>query len=584
MPRKLSELTILVYWWTWRWPWVSAADIARVTGLRPSMVSNVLRRGQRRGWFVSARLGRVFDAVDRYALTNEGVEALHELFGWERFWWHTAAGLRALARRLDVLELAYFYLPDFWRSNAVSRPTAWVYQEVGPTRTELVETSMWDSVLVQFCWMKSGPFEAIASYSNGTSDSMMHIPLLWRGPFQKPSQVSWVRHEMKGVLVEDKRWPDLPQAHVLGTFYPGMVIFCPDRVSAAMARRTWAESLTTREHATRAAIIEAETGQVVQAMQPPMDCWETYYLPPHGPVLTDDSPPVLAPSSRAYLSTNGERAWSLFRTVDGSPGVTLDQLAALADVKPDVAGELLELMLAAEVLLRRTGGFYQHTSGRGLLADSQRQTRARTKRRSGVYAAPGGQYRRAQRVHNQGQAQVLIELRRHGFPAYPTYGIPIDRHLRGRLIRVVPDGCAVLPPGVVVVIEYERSATTTQELERKSWNYLLLAESGHPLPVLFITETVEAAENLVRLRIPYLLVTTMETVQTGPHGRALQDGAIISGPDSGCWSYWYSDRDAPSTRVPIDLWAQIYAQDDDRQEWRVSLDRPFMFLPKPPWD
>ena len=48
------------------------------------------------------------------------------------------------------------------------------------------------------------------------------------------------------------------------------------------------------------------------------------------------------------------------------------------------------------------------------------------KRRWGVYQEPGGEYTRAQRLHNQGQLAAILALRRHGFPAFPTMGIVIE--------------------------------------------------------------------------------------------------------------------------------------------------------------
>ena len=91
MPRELSADTEYVYWWLWHWPWASAADIARITGLKASTVSNALKRGETKlGWFVSARLGRVAPVAARYVVTNKGVAELHERFDWKPFWWHTA--------------------------------------------------------------------------------------------------------------------------------------------------------------------------------------------------------------------------------------------------------------------------------------------------------------------------------------------------------------------------------------------------------------------------------------------------------------------------------------------------------------
>ena len=94
MARELSANTVHIYWWLWRLPWASAADIARVTGLKASAISNALTRGETKlGWFASARLGRVAPVVSRYVVSNRGVEELQARFGWETFWWHTADGV-----------------------------------------------------------------------------------------------------------------------------------------------------------------------------------------------------------------------------------------------------------------------------------------------------------------------------------------------------------------------------------------------------------------------------------------------------------------------------------------------------------
>ena len=129
MPRALSEDTNFVLWWLWYLPWASAADIARVTYLTEGAVSNILNRRRKRGWLLSARLGRVFDAVDRFVFSNTGVQEVQTKWGWQVFWWHSPASLRRLARRLEVVEMAYFYLPGLWPSNLVSEDTCWVYED-----------------------------------------------------------------------------------------------------------------------------------------------------------------------------------------------------------------------------------------------------------------------------------------------------------------------------------------------------------------------------------------------------------------------------------------------------------------------
>ena len=88
--------------------------------------------------------------------------------------------------------------------------------------------------------------------------------------------------------------------------------------------------------------------------------------------------------------------------------------------------------------------------------------------------------------------------------------------------------------------------------------------------------SITSAKNLAALRCPMLLAADMDSVQAGPHGKAvMQDGALSAGADSGCWWYWYGNRDAPSSTAPIDLGAQLYVQDPQRMGWRVPLDNPF---------
>ena len=323
MPRELSSDTKRIYWWAWRWPWASAKDIARVTGLNPRAVSNALTRGreERRGWLLSARLGRTSQAADRYVFTNKGIEEMGIQFGWEPFWWHTAEAVRALARRLEIVELAYAYLPGFWQSNAVSSPKCYVFWEwedtawqTGETiiRPEMIETDWSNAVLLGFCWLQNGgPFEAVASYYNGNRDhGLVHIPIMWRGSFQGPDDISGVLQDMEKVLVEDKRWGEtafnpgyrwpLPWGHC---FLHG-----PRRRSGAAAKLVGEQRERNKSSAARAtlAIIDAQ-GQVVHTMLPPASRWSALRPPPpHVGELKDIKSAVDSLGKRAYPTVNGK--------------------------------------------------------------------------------------------------------------------------------------------------------------------------------------------------------------------------------------------------------------------------------------
>ena len=83
-----------------------------------------------------------------------------------------------------------------------------------PDRRELqlVELNWYQAALLDFHWLEKGPIEAIASYTNGyRSNEYLRLPVLWRGNFQKPSDIASVREDMGKVLVEDERWLGLPR-------------------------------------------------------------------------------------------------------------------------------------------------------------------------------------------------------------------------------------------------------------------------------------------------------------------------------------------------------------------------------------
>ena len=589
MPRSLSERTVDIYYCLWDLPWACAADLTRFTDIPAPAVANVLLRGVRKGWLLSARLGRVHDAVDRYVFSNAGVEEFETTRGWRRYWWHTSGGLRALARRLEVVEMAYLYLPVLWQSNLVIAPRAYVVRHTQlagePVMDVSLEQSDWSSgSLVRLRWLRSGPFEAIAVYSNGDpGDGLIHLPVLWRGDFQKPQDISQVRRDMKRVFSEDPRWGSLPlNQSAFESSWPGMIVFCPDRAAAAVLHRNWVESPGDHGFIATPAIVDAQ-GQVTRAMRPPAAYWWKFEDPPSGGPLKNIGRTVELLSQGAYAAVNGRQAWRTYRCVEGCHGIELDQMATSVGVGPTAQRGLVEPMVNSNVLTVRAGGHYLDVSGRGLLADSQRRTPSRAIKRFGIYTKRGGEFRRAQRLHNQGLAETINQLRKHGFEAFPAGGIPIDYGHGSRLIRVVPDGYVVLPPGVVVALEYERSAKSQSDVNDKADKYERLVEIGHPLPVLFVTdadkadeadEADKAAERFCRRQQDYLLATTLERLKRGPHGRAEIQGYVVGG-EPGCWGYQYSTRDAPTFDAPIDLWSQMYVQSNENQAWRVPLKNPF---------
>ena len=579
MPFCFSEETIRVLQWLWCLPWASATDIARITGLPEKSVSAILHRGRTRGWLLSARLGRVSDVVHRFVFSNTGVQAVQDRWGWQVYWWHRPASLKRLAGRLELIETAYKYLPGLWQSNLVSEATCWVYEDrpgisdnTGEPvmRAELVGRDWTEGYLSGFYWMEKGPFEAIAIYENEKhDDGEFFLPVLWRGNFHQSRDITDVMSDMRSAMIEDERRSKLPLARVISPHHhPSMIIFCPDRVSAAVVQKHWQESLT-RERQTRPAIIDA-TGQIIRSMPAPTNRWQGFYLPEQVGCrrLGDIGRMVDGLTRGSYAALNGLRSWRVFRAVDGSPAVTLAQIAEAAKVSPSVAANLLDPMVKAHVMARKEG-HYLDELGTRMLADSQHIDIRRTNRRWAVYQKSRGEYRGLQRRHNQGQSDVVLVLRRHGFEAFPAMGVSIEYVIDGKRVRVNPDAFVILPPGVLVAVEYERSAKAPSRVKVKARPYGRLVQVRRPIPVLVVTETMQAAMNFAALGHQYLLATTLDAVRQGPHGR---DRAVPGDP--GCWCYWFDGEEGPTANAAIDMWSQIYAEEHPEGVWLVPMDNP----------
>lgn len=111
-----------------------------------------------------------------------------------------------------------------------------------------------------------------------------------------------------------------------------------------MVQRHWRESMVSSDHVTTPAIIDAE-GQVVRAMSPPTTWCQGFLLPPVASPLKDVSQVVKKLRDGPYASVNGRWWWRTFRALDGSPGVTLSQVAASVKVDTTVARRLPQPMV-----------------------------------------------------------------------------------------------------------------------------------------------------------------------------------------------------------------------------------------------
>ena len=626
MPREISDFTLTILIWLWYMPWASAADIARVISVstnetvKPNKVNMALERWVTNGLLLRKKLGRVRDAVWRYVFSSDGVDEMRNRWGCDAHWWHTAAGVDALSRRLEFLEMAYAYLPHLWRSNLVAHPRCSVYQDWWERawqndepvqRSELITKDWSHGRLVGLEWFDAGPFNLIATYGDGAKgDHKLHVPVLFRGRFLQGNEFVSLRRDMDGVLVQDQRWLKIPQEQALSPdFCPCLVTLCSNRVSAVMMHQKWQNSLT-KYNGTNPAIIDAQ-GQVVRPMEPPTSLWRDYRPPPAVEDVGNITAVVESLGSGPYAAVNGRVAWSLYEAVVDSPGAYADQVLSLVmrdsgRIRPlpkakkrkkakqrdkknpkktsmenpnneelgTSPAAILERMKTENVVTLLNRSSYLFLEGMDLLVGSQRTPRRRVNQRYGIFLKKDGTYRRREHIHAVKLAEAILYLRRHGFAALPVLGIIIEYWHNNERYRVTPDAFIILPTGVLVAVEFERSATKKDDLEEKANKYAKLQEIGHPIPVLFITETEEAAILLAELGYEYVLAASLDAVGKGPHGRArFRDGADRGTP--GCW--WSKCVKGMGIRsdAPIDLWAKIYVDRHPKGEWRVPVSRPF---------
>ena len=235
-------------WWM---PWVTASEIAAFLStpyhvVGTSQVLKALKSARKRGWVMSETLGRVEDAETRWVYVEDGV-AWGEAQGWRRYWWHNNRGVRALARRLQLVERVYGIMVDLPRSNLVVSGRTYVLRSSEQihertrepvSRWNLHEADWSSARLFDFMWVKDKPFDAVLGFSFGggvaadgtrLEPDRLYIPVMSMGRFDKFEKVAWARNEMEKVLGRRDEWGRLPLDQSSGGAYrPVLVVVCSD--------------------------------------------------------------------------------------------------------------------------------------------------------------------------------------------------------------------------------------------------------------------------------------------------------------------------------------------------------------------
>ena len=583
MPRRRSYSTDRILYCLWFAPWASAGDLADMTGLdrlNPKylrLINNVLARERRQGRLYRERLGRYFQAVERHIFTPEGLDYYSQRYYWPLHWWHTNPG--ALLARLQMLEITYTICGRLFQSNALQESACWVIQETpglsertGEPVTYVAATQEdWRrAVLTSFYWFDTGPFDAVAVYVDGQARGhTLYLPILWRGRYPRAGDMARLPQDLSEMLEQDYRWVQAVES-TYRAHDPSILVLTPDLAAAGMAQRRWLDGLPRGAGGTHAGFVsyrgrghvspdappEAHS-DVLRALPAPTAKWSGIKRPAAPAGSLGDLEQWLGTRDKNRdknrdLVVNTRGGWAVEDALVTAPGATEADIAALTGLSVSRVLSLLRPMerakIRSQVAVKLETGHYPGQAGRRITADAERVTRVRVFKRFRALLKGTGKYRRQQHRHTRGLIRLVVALRRSGYQAYLGLGLVINY---GNGQRVSPDAYVVID-GMLVAIEYERSAVKDKKVAKKIGSYQRLAQIGPLTPVLFVTEKEEGAINFANTGISGLLATTVERLEQGPLGQTtIADGRRIV--ERGCWGYNEQSGTHPDFNKPVDF-------------------------------
>ena len=190
---------------------------------------------------------------------------------------------------------------------------------------------------------------------------------------------------------------------------------------------------------------------------------------------------------------------------------------------PGAVRKAFDALVEAGLLEKRNEVYYMTDAAMQWAAARDRISVLTIRNRNRSYLNKSGERHQHDLEHNRGTMEIFRIFRRNGIRVYGGWrGV---QQIKGKT-QIQPDGLAYIEGKdgpFLVLIEFERSATTPEEIRKKLRTYRKAAEEGIYFRVIWITETRRAASRfLQRAGTLDVLVTTMEELRRGP----------LRGPDS----------------------------------------------------
>ena len=494
-------------------PWSSARELAEKPGVEEQAMRRKLSSLTKRELIVSAKLGMTQRARDRFILTEKGVLSRfdtshlhpsvgavrraraaapmdpagetvakfrdrydlsheHSPFGEDRRhehapWTATESGARIILPRLGLAEWVYRHGPDLLNTG-ILRPIKAPTGFVSPGLTRL----RWLS--------KGGLYHCIGEYGPD-----VWVAFTWVGPH--------VTERILREKIQTRYWGLLAlkadeQVGAATEFQPepsAHVVVAIDAVAARLAKRVFGR----QEHT--AIVTVGKPG-------PRENTVATYRVSrdrlgdPVAPGKVGDAKVLVDALAKMEVPVPayGAPEYRLFCQVFETVGMDGTQLADVARVSRGIARSILQRFESRGLLRMLDGGYYPDQEGFRAAAAISRVGVATVRSRFGCFLVD--EYRRAQKSHNEGLAELVCHFAKSGIPIFGGWRDEIN--VPG-LTQLKPDGLVEVGDengSVFFAVEYERSAKGDKRVWKKLSPYRKLVEEGRRVLVLFVLDSERA--------------------------------------------------------------------------------------------
>ena len=521
-------------------PSISANNLVQVTRLSRATVNRQLARLYNGGLAVSRMVGRRRPATRRWTSSlaglmqeytfDHGPEAhrpndhLHDALFPDMEdhqhvpWWLGEAGVRELYQRLEQLEAFYEVAPSLFhgegRNWLASGSEARLVRVRFLRRGQLVEMiATYDGgIEIAFCWV-------------GKQLRPRRMMEKWRGRFSHPylEYISEAREQERerererDHLVEqpDPAFDPTPQL-------AGYVVIGPDEWGVRQAMDLLPRQGYLRENnfscwvAGREVWQVGQRGLVVPNDDRVVDRYEEIHVgepervaPPARQGRRDDPP--------APAALSGVLANRLLLIAEEFDALEEEDYVDLADEFRGPVRQTLADLVSGGMLAKVEEVYYLADPAMIYVAGRDRTSVSTGRRRGSSFLNPDMQRHHHYLDHNAGMIKIVRALKPHGIPVHGGWrGVT---HIQ-EVTQVQPDGVMYAdgPYGRGVYhVEYEREATTPEDVLDKLAPYRSAAGAGVPLRAVWVCETEGGAGRFLGLsRGLQAMVTTLHELEAGP--------------------------------------------------------------------